>query len=72
MRLFATYLVLEECIPGIFHHSGHDQNVVLTFLVSLDADTIVERDGLISDRPESAGRGSAYLLLGIYRDHLLE
>ena len=56
MESFTTHLVLEERIPDIFRNSGHSQNVTLTFLVSLDTDTIVERDSIVPDQPESAGR----------------
>jgi hypothetical protein len=51
-----THLVLEEGVPDIFRHSGHSLNVVLTFLVSLGVDAIVERVPVIPDQPESARR----------------
>ena len=45
----ATHLILEECISYIFRHSGHSQDVIFTFLVSLDVDVIVEHDAFIPD-----------------------
>ena len=54
--IFATYLVLEECIPDVLRHSGHGQNIALTFFVSLGADTIVQHDSVITNNPESGGR----------------
>ena len=52
----ATHLVFEEGIPDIFRHSRHGQNVILTFLVSLGADTIEEHVPVVPDQAESAGR----------------
>ena len=65
-------MVFEERVPDIFRHPGHSQNVTLTFLVSTDTDTIVERGAVIPDRPESAGRESAQSWVGVHPDHLLE
>jgi len=56
MEFFAAHLVLEECVPDIFCHSRHGQNVTLAFLVSLGANTIVEDEAVIPNCPESAGR----------------
>ena len=56
MELFTTHLVFEECIPDIFRHARHGQNVILTSLVSLNVDTIAEHNAVISDQLESARR----------------
>ena len=73
MGFFATHLILEERVPDIFRHSGHSQNVTLTFLVSLDTDTVVERDAIIPDQSESAKRESAQRSwVEVDPDHLLE
>ena len=49
-------MILEECVSYILRHSGDGQDVTLTFLVSLNADAIVERDAVIPDQLESAGK----------------
>ena len=49
-------MILEEGISYIFRHSGDGQDVTLTFLISLNADTIVERDAVIPNQLESAGK----------------
>ena len=67
-----TYLVLEECVPDIIRHSGHNQNVTLAFLVSRNADTIAECGDPIPNWPEGAGRELARLWVGIDSDHPLE
>ena len=69
---FATYLVLEKRVPDIFCHSGHDQNITLAFLVSMNVDTIAERAALVSNRSESAGAELARSWVGIDCDRLLK
>ena len=49
-------MILEEGISYIFRHSGDGQDVTLTFLISLNADAIVERDAVIPNQLESAGK----------------
>ena len=68
----ATHLVLEESISDIFRHSGHSQNIILTFLVSLDTDTTVEHSPLIPNQPESAERELERLRVEIDGVHPLE
>ena len=68
----ATHLVLEEGIPDIFCHFRHGQNVILRFLVSLDADTIVEHGPVIPNRPKSAREELTQLQVGVNPDYLLE
>ena len=70
--LFAIHLVLEERVPDIFHHSGHSQDVALTFLVSLDTETVAEHDAIIPNQPESASRKSARSWVGVDPDHPLK
>ena len=61
--MFATYLVLEERVPDIFCHSGHGQNVILAFLISMGTDSIAEGGALIPNHPESTMRELAQLLV---------
>ena len=56
MEFWAIHLILEERVSYIFRHSGHSQDVTLTFLVSIDADAIVEHNAVIPNRLESAGK----------------
>ena len=65
-------MILEEDVSYIFRHSGHSQDVALTFLVSLDADTIVEYDAVIPNRLESAGKELVQSWAGADLGHLLE
>ena len=53
LRFVDTYLVLEEGIPDVFCHCGHNQNVIWTFLIAMGVDTIVERVPVVPDQPES-------------------
>ena len=68
----ATHLVLEECIPDILRHSRHSQDVTLTFLISIDANTIVEHDAVIHDQLESSRKELAQSRAEIDLGHLLE
>ena len=70
--MFTTYLVLEERVSDIFHHSGHGQNVILAFLISMHADSIADRGALVPNHPESAMRELAQLRGGIDCDNQLE
>ena len=72
MGSFTTHLVLKECIPDIFRHFRDSQNVTLTLLVPLRADTIVEHDAVIPNRPESSGGGLVQSCVRVDRGHLLE
>ena len=72
MGFFVTHLVLEERVPDILRHSRHTNNVTLALLVSLATNTIVERDTVNPDQPESAGRESAQSWVGVGPKHPLE
>ena len=72
MGSFLTHLVLEEHVTDILRHFGYSQNIALTFLVSLDTDTIVEHDAIVPDQPESTERELAQSWVGVYPDYLLE
>ena len=41
-QLCLTHLIVNDCIPDIFRHSGHDQNIILTFRIIQGADTTAE------------------------------
>lgn len=55
MNFIVTNLVGEEGIPDIFCHSGHGQNVILTFPIVWGTNPLVECVPIILDRPEGAG-----------------
>ena len=65
-------MILEERVSYIFRHSGDGQDVTLTFLVSLNADAIVERDAVIPNQLESAGKELVQSRDEVDLGHLLE
>ena len=72
MEVFATHLILEECVPDTLRHFRHSQNVPLTFFVPLGTDTIMEDEAIILDLPEGAESESAQSQVGINCIHLLK
>ena len=65
-------MILEERVSYILRHFGHSQDVTLTFLVSIDADAIVEYNAVIPNRLESAGKELVQSRAGVDPGHLLE
>ena len=65
-------MILEEGVSYILRHSGHSQDVPLTFLVSFNADTIAQYDAVIPNQLESAGKELVQSWAGVDLSHLLE
>ena len=59
--LISTNLIVEECIPDVFHQSRHSNNIVLTFLVSLGDHTTVDRVPVVPNLTEGAWKKLAGL-----------